>query len=553
MPSLSTLCAVAGGFAIITALTRRPLTAALMCMYLLAAILISSTVMQSFLGMPLTLADVQFFFLDPLDDLQLFINYPALGASFLGIVGGAATLLYFGIRRERPRWPGPASPLNHSVRFALAAGVALMLGHGYVSAALPTHTGNVDDRDAYSAFLALRRLELADHWLERLNVFFDNRDMMATLPAMHVQTRFPIAAGSETVEPSVAAASPLPDLMMVLEESTFDPQLIANCRYAPCRSAMFRAPAGPWRTLQSPMLVHTTGGGTWLTEFAFLSGFDWRSFGRGGAYAPVSLAPRLQISLPKYLRSLGYHTVVFSGVGADFLRARSAYRYYGFDEFYASQDLKLSNDWHAVRDSTIFNKTLQLLAASRDPRPLFVFILTIRNHGPHGTDKALLPPAVQKVEQQLGKPLADYLARLDDSARDMEQLRRAWLGAPRPRVIGWFGDHQPEVAWDFLNTLADVDRTRFASNVGESQLRYLTYQQLSANYGKPGASISNEALDVPFLAAEFLDFAGVPTDAGMHAGDAVAAQCHRLLLDCADHALVDDYISYRVHDLQSVR
>ncbi len=135
----------------------------------------------------------------------------------------------------------------------------------------------------------------------------------------------------------------------------------------------------------------------------------------------------------------------------------------------------------------------------------------------------------------------------------MAQLRRIWLGAAHPRVIGWFGDHQPEFAWDYLNTMADVDSTRFAINAGASELRFLTYHQLSANFGEPGVSTSLAALDVPFLETELLEFSGVPLDAGMQAASTVSAQCHRLLLDCTDRPLINDYISYRVHDLHAVR
>ena len=366
----------------------------------------------------------------------------------------------------------------------------------------------------------------------------------------------PASAAAQPAAPEATAPVPatrLPDVLMVLEESTFDPQLISACREAACASTMFRAPAAAVRTVQSPLLVHTTGGGTWLTEFAFLSGFDWRTFGRGGAYAPVSLAPRLRHSLPQYLRSLGYHTVVFSAVGADFLRARSAYRYYGFDEFYASQDLKLPDDWHALRDATLYDKALAILERSKDTRPLFVFMLTIRNHGPHGDTTGALPIRVQGVEQRLGRPLADYLARLDDSAHDLDALRSRWLAAAQPRVIGWFGDHQPEFAWDFINALADINTTHLATNVGAARLRYLTWQQLSANFGPRGVVSSREALDVPFLSSELLSFAGIPLDADAEAALSVARSCHQLLLDCADHALIDDYLSYRIHDLQAIR
>ena len=559
VPNEATLIATACALGILAAITRRPLTTLLLVVYLLAAVLLSSAVMQSYLGMPLTLADVQFFFRDPIDDLKLFLNYPALGASFSAVIGGFAVLLLLGWRVERPRWPAQGNRVTHGARAAVIAVLVGVLAIGYSAAPPLAHTGAADDRDAWSAFLALRRIELAGNWVGRLNMFFENRDMLATLPPVHPQTRFPEADASEAVanDPpdaaAPAAAARLPDVLVVLEESTFDPQLIAACREAACASTMFRAPANALRTVQSPLLVHTTGGGTWLTEFAFLSGFDWRTFGRGGAYAPVSLAPRLRRSLPQYLRTLGYHTVVFSAVGADFLRARSAYRYYGFDEFYASQDLKLGDDWHALRDAMLYDKALAILAQSKDTRPLFVFMLTIRNHGPHGETSGALPIRVQGVEQRLGRPLADYLARLDDSARDIDALRGRWLAAPQPRVIGWFGDHQPEVAWDFINTMADINGAHLASNVNADRLRYLTWHQLSANFGPRGAVTSREALDVPFLGSELLDFAGIPLDADARAALSVAHSCHRLLLDCADHALIDDYLSYRIHDLEAIR
>jgi phosphoglycerol transferase MdoB-like AlkP superfamily enzyme len=550
VPNTPTLLATVCAFGILAALTRRPLTTLGLVSYLLGAVLVSSAVMQSYLGMPLTLADVQFFFRDPLDDLQLFLNYPALGVSFVAIITGLGLLLLLGWRFEGPRWPTRPSAVAHGARAAVVATLVGVLAVGYSAAPPMAHTGAADDRDAWSAFLALRRIELAGNWVGRLNMFFENRDMLARIPPALRQTRFPEAGAAPAPGAPVAR---LPDVLMVLEESTFDPQLIARCRDAACASPMFRAPRAAVRTLQGPLLVHTTGGGTWLTEFAFLSGFDWRTFGRGGAYAPVSLAPRLRHSLPQYLRSLGYHTVVFSAVGADFLRARSAYRYYGFDEFYASQDLQLANDWHAVRDATLFNKALAILGAQHDTRPLFVFMLTIRNHGPHGDTSGRLPASVRAVETHLGRPMADYLARLEDSAHDIDALRSTWLAAPQPRVIGWFGDHQPEFAWDFINTLADINGAHLASNVGATRLRYLTWQQLSANFGAPGVSNRHEALDVPFLGSELLDFAGVPLDADAQAALSVARDCHQLLLDCADHALVNDYLSYRIHDLQAVR
>ena len=220
MLNATTLIAAGCTFGILAALTRRPFTALLLVLYLLSAVLVSSTVMQSFLGMPLTLADVQFFFRDPLDDLKLFLNYPALGLSFLGIIAGFVLLLVCGWRLERSRWPARSNALIHGTRYTVAVALATVLAIGYSAAPPLAHAGTADDRDAWSAFLVMRHLELADHWADRLNLFFENRDMLATIPPARRQTRFPmseqIVSASGATPAGAAAEVHLPDILMVL-------------------------------------------------------------------------------------------------------------------------------------------------------------------------------------------------------------------------------------------------------------------------------------------------------------------------------------------------
>ena len=560
MPSSALLLAIACAWGLLYAWLRRPLTAIALVAYLLAGLLFSSDVMQALLGMPLTLADLQFFFRDPIDDLKLFLNYPKLGVAFVFVIGAIPLIAWLGWRFEPVRWPAPLSTHGGLWRAGLAIACVFAAGWGWMQDPQLAHAGEVDNRDAWGAFLAMQKQESAQHWIDQLNVFVENRDMLARLPPEREQSRFvpddlPPAGspGDATGAAGTALGSVRPDILMVLEESTFDPWLIAACRQPACDSPMFRAPAYASRVLQGPLLVQTTGGGTWLTEFAFLSGFDWRSFGRGGAYAPVSLAPRLQHALPQLLRASGYRTVAVAPTGANFLHARAAYRYYGFDEFYAADDLKISGDWHAVHDGLVFERALAAVHLHEDGRPLFLYVLTIRNHGPHGDVVGKLPEALAGVERKLGRPLADYLERLDDSARELDALRRDWLGGDRPRVLGWFGDHQPEVAWDFLDTSADARPARLAANAHADEMRFLTWYQFSANYGGHEHATRDSAMESPYLMPELLRFAQLPLDVQERDALAVAQACDMRLLGCKDRALVDDFISFRIHTQGAVR
>ena len=516
------------------ALTRRAWTAAGTTAYILAAILLASRVKQSHQGMAMTLGDVHFFVLHPVQNFGLFFTYPSILATAVALVAGAVAILIAGARFERPR----PRVLVGVVLCAIA--VAGFMATGSSQPASP-------HGDAYLTWLSLTEMQRPNGWIGRLNVFFENRDTDATLPPTRHQTRF-----KETpAAPSFVEAGERPDILMVFEESTFDPTVTARCRFPECDSGMLHPLPAAVASQEGPLLTHTTGGGSWLTEFAFFSGLDWRAFGRGGRFAPISLAPRLRHSLPRTLRALGYRTIAIYPSEGEFLGAETAYRHYGFEEFHSAHELELPEEWFKVRDSLVFEKALAAATRPGDSRPVFVLAMTIRNHGPYRGDEKSIPEEFRAVGRKTSMPLADYLYRMQDSSRDYLQLAERWLNSSRPRVIGWFGDHQPEVAWGYLSKTADVNPSRLGFTPTTDQLQYITRYQLSSN--RSGTPVPDRVLDVSYLAAALLAFAGLPLDAGSAAALDVMERCHGLLLDCADRELIEDYLSYRIHDLNSVQ
>jgi hypothetical protein len=545
MFSISTTVAMFASVALLFALTRRWVASLAATVYLLMAVLISSLVKQAHLGVALTIADLNFFFLRPAENFKLFLNYPNLGLALIGLIAGFIACIWIGVRVERVNG-FMIRPTGRWVRIGAACSAFTLIAASSFLAAESSYA-RASNGDSYNAFLAMYEMQNVKGPIERLNVFFKNRSMAADIPPRRDQQRF-----SNQSTQTLVAESALPDIMLVLEESAFDPRLIRECPPALCDFAMLQPLASATRIQQGPLLVHTTGGGTWLAEFAVLAGFDWRVFGRGGAYAPVSLAPRLRHSLPKYLQSLGYRTVAVYPTDGHFLSATLAYQHYGFDEFYDRRDLQLGDDWPAVHDRMVFDKTLEIVAKSIDPRPVFVFVLTIRNHGPHGAAEHELPSDYASLAKQTDAKLADFMARMRDSSRDYIALSTAWLSNSRPRVLAWFGDHQPEAAWDFTADFQKLNSKRVASNALPEHSQYLTYFQLAANFGERTNTISQPALDLSYLGAELLQFSGLPLDANATAARQVAVACNGLMLDCADRELVADYLSYRIHDLQSV-
>jgi len=554
---MSTLIALGVVLGLLLALTRRPLTSTALTLYVAATLLVASFVKQSFLGMPLTLADVRFFLLRPAVNAALFTNYPLLGLALIALLGYGIAVAAAG-RKLEPRSALLSAPrLGAALRVALALAPLLAMGAGLRAppprAGAGAGDGTPDNFDAWQAFLTLHAMERPAGPLARLAIFFDNRDIIATLPPVRAQTRFP--ESEEAASDAVAAPPPLhlPDILMVLQESTFDPRLIARCPLAQCDSSLLHAPRRARANEQGALLVHSTGGGTWLAEFAFLAGFDWRAFGRGGAYAPVSLAPRLRPSLPLRLRAAGYRTIAVCPTDGNFLSARSAYASYGFEEFYAAEDLNFGSNWHSVRDAEIFERALEIAARSGDARPVFLFVMTIRNHGPHGEPGSIIPKTLARVRQRTSPALADYLGRMRESATDYAALARRWLAAPRPRVIGWFGDHQPEAAWPFTGNPGTLRAARLPTHLPAGQLQYLTRWQLSANFPAAAEPPGSDVLDLAFLGTRLLRFAALPLDPEERATLSLSAHCHGLMLGCEHRDVVADYLSYRIHELRSVQ
>jgi hypothetical protein len=548
MPSISTCVSIVVCFGLVLALTRRPVATLVVTLYLLGLILLSSWVKLTHLGQALTVADVHFFMLRPIENARLFLQYPLLGLLLLAAIGGAIACIWAGLRLESPMRPLAAPPVGRWLRISIGIGSLALAVIGSWMAAPPSEA-RANNGDSYVAFLAMYESQHPNGVVGLLNVFFNNRSFEPAIPPNRRQTRFTFSSDAKTgSDPGVRA-----DIMLILEESTFDPTLILQCPKAFCDNAMLHPLGSALRTQQGPLLVHTTGGGTWLAEFAVMSGLDWRVFGRGGAFAPVSLAPRLRIALPQYLRSLGYRTVAVYPTSGDFLSARAAYAHYGFDEFYDIKDLRLPDEWGDTHDSMVFDKALSLAERQDDPRPVFVFVLTIRNHGPHGPPKTKVPASFAPASLATNEELGDFLARMRDSSNDLVALSNRWLRSERPHVLAWFGDHQPEAAWEFTQHTEKLDPKRIANNVPKEQLTYVTHYQFSSNYGERAQILERDASDIAFLNANLLAFAGLPLDAGSSVARSIAPECRGLMFDCPDRALIADYLDFRIHSLHALQ
>lgn len=525
------------------ALSGRPWSSLLAVAALYALVAAASWVKIDYLGNPLTLADVRFFLANLQQNLVLFQAYPSLGLLLAAAVALVVGAVWLAFHRERRR-----APVS---RFA-ALGLAAAVFGGSLLAQANARSGTLEmptfgqDPNGNNAFTQLWKFSVTGErrLADLIEIFFVDAS---------IGFRPPDKLPGGTFQPTASATETpvLPDMLAVLHESLFDPRILKDCSGVPaCTSPLFEKPvvfAGQY----GPLFAHSKAGGTWLSEFAFLSGFDWRVFGPGGAHAPLNMAPHLKAPLAAHLRALGYRTVAIYPVAGNFLNAREAYRHYGFDEFYAIEDMKLTSDWQDTSDASLFRKALEI-AGKGDGRPLFMLILTIRNHGPHADSLAQIAAPVPEALKSLPPPLADYLLRLRDSESAMVWLKQEWLTAPRPRVLTWFGDHQPL----FAGT-PPLDPQRlgevFTSPPDDESLRFMTWYEIVSNLPQHAAPAAPKPADLAFLGTEMLLHAGIPLPPHGAATRAISEECPLGVALCGNKERVGRYLSFRVHELGEIR
>jgi len=395
-----------------------------------------------------------------------------------------------------------------------------------------------------------KRVLAKNEW-ESLNPGSPLTSFLLSLSRMHlIIPEFDPAAADRAawIQPLAPAdASPLPDIVVVLEESTFDPRTLAACTIPQCSAAMFDAE--PQTAARGALRVHTFGGGTWNSEFSLFTGLPQTLFGPGGNYAPYNLAPRMRWSLPKLLKSQGYRTIAIYPMAGNFVNARRAYAWYGFDEFHDSAELGLTWASTDLDIEHIFEQ-LYTKARSESDRPLFFMLLTMRQHGPHDLPYSELPepfdrPLFTALDEQLNRNMSNYLARLHSSDAALEKLQRFLFSGTQPAVLAHFGDHQPS----FDGLMLAMERTAAVKAVGRTQ--EITYYTLRSNRAVL-EKFDYPILDIAFLSGLILDAAAIPKGAFFEANTRFRERCNGHYVDCQDTRLLESYLSFVFNNLHVI-
>ena len=338
-----------------------------------------------------------------------------------------------------------------------------------------------------------------------------------------------------------------PDIVVCLQESTLNPhQFDFDAETIPPFS-MFNKQEDT--AFVSPLRVHTVGGATWKSEFAFLAGVPSTDFGALASGVFYSVVPHLQTGFIKNLREQGYFCVALSPFTKGNYNAKPAYDHFGFDLMLQPQDLGYpasisKNLWHISSEEMMYYTKLILQkqhpSLENVEQPMFVYVLTMKEHGPYNTN---MPNHFNLASKRLGGKaiscLNDYIDRIASLNEAIEGLNDYLKARETPYVFGYFGDHQ--VAFD--NQLPPK-KGNFANP------DYVTQFVVRTNR-KTDFVQQQDFLDLAFVGGVLLDVAGLsPKDDFMRANIAMRQLSQGKLEDSEDMDLVNSYRNYLYQDLK---
>lgn len=320
------------------------------------------------------------------------------------------------------------------------------------------------------------------------------------------------AAGADQSRPpeheGAAGTGRYPNIIVIMDEAFADMsyigELTCNKDYMPFLHSM----QGAENTISGRLHVSVLGGNTANTEFEFLTGNTM-------AFMPEGSVPYQQYihgnisSLASRLKEEGYRSVAMHPYHASGWSRNKVYPWLGFDEMrFVEEYADAEYVRKYVSDESDFERIIQEYE-ERDPEsPLFLFNVTMQNHGGYDQEAVNFIPEIE-AEGIESQAVSNYLSLIFLTDQALQELVSYFEQENEDTIIVFFGDHQPN------NTIASpIWRSNGMSMSDLSREQEMSRYQVPffvwANFDieeKQGMETSAN-----FLALEILRQAGIPLD-----------------------------------------
>lgn len=410
-------------FGLFTLVLQRPWFAVVFILSLQLVVVQSSNTKSRTLNEPFICHDFEYFW-DAIKHPRLYVPFFGIGLAIAASSAGAATITAF-LFWEPSLVSQTGSGKFITISLGLVSAGGLMLVSAWQSLPPPLLKPSQDIAQL-GLFTSL--------WVYGVALFRASSSLPPT----------PFSAMQQPAPPSASAR---PNVIMVQSESFMDPrtwcadvapQLLRHFD-ATCQQAL----------AHGQLQVPAWGANTVRTEAAVLTGISPQAWGARQFNPYHSLASQPVVSLASLFQQAGYRCICVHPYPASFYLRDKVMPGMGFEEFLDIKAFSESDKSGQYTGDAAVARKIGRLLKDEDNRPLFIFTITMENHGPlhlespsRSTLEATLPDAKWPlpIHQQ---DLAVYLNHLRQADEMLKSIKNSLHASARSGVLCWYGDHVP--------------------------------------------------------------------------------------------------------------
>ncbi len=417
--------AVSLPYGMVLLLTTRPILSGIVTLAILAVFVVVNHAKYKALQEPLLFSDV-YLYLQVFSHPRLFLPFLNIPLTVTAIVLGA-TLLYLAV------WLEPAQ-----AGWGLWPSIGLLLLLGACLSFIRQTTRQISlcfdpARDVRTLGLVNSLLVYALQAIqpERKRLLYGRLTILS-----------PFASPPAHPEPAA-----LDDVIVIQSESFFDARRLTPAIKPELLHHFDRI--GNQARQQGRLTVPAWGANTLRPEFAFLSGIDNAQLEHYRFNPYQFLQHQSTPTLASYLQTLGYRCICIHPNHAAFFKRDRVFPRFGFDEFIdiAGFDADQTAGPY-ISDAAVQEKIAEILANRPNGRPLFIFAITMENHGPLHLENCTgqdLGQYYQGIAPQAHHDLTVYLRHLQNADQMLDKLTQTLHASPRGALLCWYGDHVPSM------------------------------------------------------------------------------------------------------------
>ena len=263
-------------------------------------------------------------------------------------------------------------------------------------------------------------------------------------------------------------------------------------------------------TIYGNLYVSAFGGNTVYSEYEFLTG-------NSVSVLPTGAVPYIQYIHGEEVPSLAwtlkgqdtpYQAIAIHPYEKSGYNRSVAYSSLGFDDFITIDDF---SDYVITRkyisDADNYQKIFDVFEEKEPGQPLFVFNITMQNHGGYGerTDYILNEP-VHVTNYQVDIGVDEYLSCIKESDTAFEMLIDYFSKVEEPTIILMYGDHQPALSSSFYESIMGKAASEYTM---EDELnRHKVPFVIWSNYQDYGGQYV-EQISTNYLSSVLMELAGL--------------------------------------------